>query len=232
MSTKFYYLFLLCFLKLSVGSNLLASNKDSLDSPKFKAAISGNFGTNGPGLFLHYQINQRFGVKLGYFKGGLNANYFTNFDGNKIEVVGKFHFEMINLMLDFYPWKNKNLRVTTGIARNFNDYKVNLTPQSSQTFGYIVYTQDQIGEMSATVTGLKYAPYLGIGFDKTVPKHKIGIGLDIGTFYQGVPQFELFATGSFEPSATAENITVLEKAFNDWRFFPFINFQLKYRIYP
>jgi hypothetical protein len=224
----FYFIFI-----LTIGAfKSYGNGVDSLNSSKQKIAISGNFGSYGAGVCLHYLPYERVGLKIGYFRGDLNATYFTNFEGNKIEVIGKFHLEMLTILADIYPWKKKIFRITTGIAKNSNRYEVKLTPQSNQTFGYIVYTPDLIGNMKATVTGLQYAPYLGMGFDKTVPKHKIGIGLDIGAFYHGPPKFKIDATGSFEPSGNTENTQVLERAFRNWQIFPFINLQLKYRIQP
>ncbi len=229
---KILLLFFICC--VSIHSN---AQEDSSQVFKKKSgftlnpiAVSANISTAGAGLMLHYQISKRFGIKIGGTIGSINLSYITIFAGNETQVKANFSLKMFDLFFDAYPWKNKNFRITSGFSLNDNLYNVNIKTAKGQSFGFINYTPDQIGYLNVSITGLKCAPYLGVGFDKTVPLHKIGIALDLGAFYIGPPKFNMNATGSFAPSNNIENKQIFEKAFIKYQLFPFVNFQLKYRI--
>lgn len=194
--------------------------------------VSLGIGTTGYSGAIHYQLSERIGVRFGYSKGYYDPNYFTIFNGNSVNVTSEFNIETLHLLIDYFPFKDKIFRITGGMTKNFNSYMVNVTPLSSQTFGYIVYPPEMIGSMKAKVNVMEYNPYLGIGFGKTIPKTKIGLGFDLGLYYHGSPKFTLIAKGSFEPSNNEKNVYTLENAFKDWVFFPQVNFHIKYRILP
>ncbi|MFZ4796586.1 MAG: hypothetical protein ACOYMA_03775 [Bacteroidia bacterium] len=208
------------------------NKKDSIKTEYKNFAVSLGIGTTGYSGAFHYQLNNKIGFRLGYSRGYYDPNYFTTFSGNSINVTTEFNIETLNLLVDYFPFKNKIFRITGGIARNNNSFIVNVTPLSSATFGYIVYPPEMIGDMKLIASIEQYNPYLGIGFGKTNPKTKLGLGVDFGLYYHGSPKFKLIANGSFEPSNNPKNIQIFENAFKDWMFFPLVNLHIKYRILP
>ena len=213
------------------AKNTLSQNDTTKTSYK-NFAISLGAGTTGNSAALHYQIGKRIGLRLGYAKGYFNPSYFTIISGNSINVITDFNIESLNLLVDYFPFKNKIFRLTGGIAKNNNSYKVNINPLSSQTFGYIVYPPEMIGNMKLITLTEEYNPYFGIGFGKTSPTTRLGLGIDFGLYYHGLPKFKIIANGSFEPSNNEKNIQTFENAFKDWYFFPLVNLHIKYRIFP
>ncbi len=212
------------------ASLIAAQNKDTIPFNKKNLGISLGLGSIGYNLSLHHQFNKKFGVRLGYSRGYYDPQYYTVFSGNSINVVSDFNVEMLNFHLDYFPFKNKIFRITTGISRNFNTYLINITPLTNQTFGYISYPPESIGNLQVKVTVDEYNPYLGIGFGKTIPNTKLGMGVDLGLYYHSSPKFKLITKGSFEPSNNQKNISLLNNAFYDWVFFPMANLIIVYRI--
>ncbi len=212
------------------ASLIAAQNIDTIPFNKKNFGMSLGLGSIGYNLSLHHQFNKKFGIRLGYSRGYYDPQYYTVFSGNSINVVSDFNVEMLNFHLDYFPFKNKIFRITTGISRNFNTYLINITPLTNQTFGYISYPPESIGNLQVKVTVDEYNPYLGIGFGKTIPNTKLGMGVDLGLYYHSSPKFKLITKGSFEPSNNQKNISLLNNAFYDWVFFPMANLIIVYRI--
>lgn len=232
---RYIILSLICFfiVVFQIKAEHLVNTNDTTKSSSYKnLAISLGAGSTGYSAAIHYQLNGKIGLRLGYSNGYFNPNYFTVISGNSINVSSDFNIETLNLLVDYFPFKNKIFRITGGIAKNNNSYKTNITPLSGQTFGYIVYPAELIGNMKLITLTEEYNPYLGIGFGKTNPTTKLGLGIDLGLYYHGSPKFKIIANGSFEPSNNANNIQTFENAFKDWLFFPLINLHIKYRILP
>ena len=223
-----------CFFVLVFGLFGKAQNQSSkADSIKIETknfGVSLGIGTNGYNGNIQSQISQKFGIRIGYSKGYYDPQYYTVFSGNSINVVANFTVELLNFQLDYFPFKDKIFRITAGISKNFNSYLVNITPLTNQIFGYISYPPESIGNLKAKVVVEEINPYLGIGFGKTIPNSKFGMGVDFGLYYHGSPKFILITNGSFEPSNNPKNISLLNNAFNDFVFFPLANFNIVYRI--
>ena len=214
------------------AEHLVNPNDTTKTSNHKNLAVSLGVGTTGYSAAIHYQLNNKIGLRLGYSNGYFNPSYFTVISGNSINVTTDFNIQNIDFLVDYFPFKNKIFRITAGIAKNSNSYKVNINPLSSQTVGYIVYPPEMIGNMKLITLTEEFNPYLGIGLGKTNPTNKLGLGLDFGLYYHGSPKFKIIASGSFEPSNNPKNIQTFENAFKDWYFFPLVNLHIKYRILP
>jgi hypothetical protein len=231
---RYTILGIICFLAIvfqTKAKNTLNQN-DTIKSSHKNFAISLGAGTTGNSAAIHYQIGKRIGLRLGYSNGYYNPSYFTVISGNSINVTTDFNIETYNLLIDYFPFKNKIFRITGGIAKNNNSYKVNITPTSSQTFGYIVYPPEMIGNLKLVTLTEELNPYFGIGFGKTSPTTRLGLGIDFGLYYHGSPKFKILAVNSFEPSDKLKNVLTFENAFKDWYFFPLVNLHIKFRIFP
>jgi len=231
---RYILLSLICFfiVVFQIKAENTLSQNDTTKTNYKNLAISIGAGTTGNSAAIHYQFGKRIGLRLGYSKGYYDPSYFTVISGNSINVTTDFNIETFNLLVDYFPFKNKIFRITGGVAKNNNTYKVIITPLSGQTIGYILYPPEMIGNMKLITFTEEYNPYLGIGFGKTNPTTKLGLGIDIGLYYHGLPKFKIIANGSFAPSDKLKNILTFESAFKDWNFFPLINLHIKYRILP
>ena len=105
-----------------------------------------------------------------------------------------------------------------------------LSPDDGEQIGFIFYSPDKLGNIVLTAKGNDISPYLGVGFGNNVPKYRVGLGVDLGLFYQGESKFDVEGNGSFKPSGTSENEAVLEDAFRQFVVYPFVNFSLRFRL--
>ncbi len=197
---------------------------------KFNLALSANYGTYAFGIELHTKPADNLGLRIGMYDGKFAGNYVTNLQQNNILVEGEVNLSMVNFLLDFFPVKNSLFRITSGFAINNNWYYAKISPINSQKFGLIVHSPERLGNIEFVAKGNKIAPYIGIGFGNSVPKYKLGLGIDLGLFYQNRPNFIIIGNGSFKPSANEENTYIMNNAFKSFAFFPFFNFSVKYRL--
>lgn len=231
MKSLFIFFTLYFFVTISNASNLVSQN-DSIKFDRKNLAISIGAGFPGYSLSINYQLNKKFGTRIGYLYGFYDPYYYTSFKGNYTEVKGSFQVNMINLFLDYFPNAKSTFRVTLGLANSYNEYTVTVTPLTNQTYGYITYTPDDIGKIKTEILVNSIMPYLGIGLGKAVPTNRLGLGLDIGLYYQGSPKFNFQSEGSFKPSDNEKNTNLFNNTFSNWVLIPSINFQVKYKILP
>lgn len=214
------------------NDNLNLTKKDSIKFERKNLAVSIGVGFPLYSLSLNYQFSNKIGARLGFLTGFYEPYYYTSFKANYTEVKGNFQVNMINLFLDYFPRDKSIFRFTFGIAKSFNDYSFSVTPLTNQSFGYIAYTPADIGKIKTKVLVNSFMPYLGIGLGRAIPTYRLGLGLDLGLYYQGSPKFKFQSEGSFIPSDTEKNTDLFNNTFSDWVFLPSINFQIKYKILP
>lgn len=223
-STK-YLLILLSLVKIAYGQD----NGKNISLEK-NLAVGINYGSLATGIEVSTKPLNKFGFRFGYNQGNFKGAYYTSFSGENIFVEGKVGISLLHFFCDYYPVNGSTFRVTAGLGYNKNKYYTKLSPVNAQKFGLIVFSPSELGYIELQAKGNILSPYVGIGFGNNIPKYKLGLGFDVGIFYQGQPKFTVIGNGSFEPSGTSENEAVLEEAFRDFSIYPFFTLSLKYRI--
>jgi hypothetical protein len=84
-----------------------------------------------------------------------------------------------------------------------------------QSYGLIKYNSEQVGNITFDIKGANIAPYLGIGFGRSIPKHLVGVGFDMGVFYHGNPQTKLNTTGTLNQVITQKTKPRFKKLLKD-----------------
>ncbi|MFA9215379.1 MAG: hypothetical protein ACEQSR_16325 [Candidatus Methylacidiphilales bacterium] len=193
-------------------------------------ALSIGAGTLGFGGTINKKITNHFSVNLGYYSGNLSQSAETKFNKDNVNITANVKVGAAVLLFDYFPSVGSSFHFTGGVAYNFNNYKIDITPKGTQSYGLMTYSPEQIGTITFDITGANFAPYLGIGFGRGIPKKRVGIGLDLGAFYYGTPKTKLSATGSFEPSNNEYNQALVQKAFDSYKFYPYITIKLNIKI--
>lgn len=113
------------------------------------------------------------------------------------------------VLLDIYPFKKATFRITAG-AYFGKDKLINvegrLPNEIVEAAGIISqyggeYTPgihlgenfigaNELGNVDAFVKINKVKPYVGIGFGRAVPKHRLGLDFDLGVMFHGTPKID------------------------------------------
>ena len=129
-------------------------------------------------------------------------------------------------------------RVTAGMFSNGNELQMASqdTLGTDFTIGGQTFSAADVGSLQSTTSFDDTAPYLGFGYDFEV-FGKVGLNLDFGVLWQGVPSVSLYATGletapapvqaALLPALETERLE-LEDEVSDYKAWPVISLSFVY----
>lgn len=181
-------------------------------------AIGIKASTLGFGGELVKSFSKSFNLRLGgsYFKYDVKELVFEDAEAESYVTVGA-----ISLIAD---WQFISfMHLSGGILYNMTFVDINEeVDEGPQNFGTINYS----------IKPNEICPYFGIGFGRTISKNKVvSFNFDLGLVYQGSPKFTIETTGTILDDYLKDQEEMIEDAMRNYRFFPFVNFQLSFRIF-
>ncbi len=209
------------------GSDLSKIIKTSEFTPGW--AIGVKASTFGFGGELVKSFNEKFNLRLGgsYYKQNYDYTFVEGLDtkGINYSTIGA-----ISLIAD---WHLANwFHLSGGVLYNMTELEIESKATESHQFGEIEVAPETIGSVYYRLNPNELCPYLGLGFGRTISRNKVvSFNFDVGAVYQGAPKVTLEATGMVSPTANEDQRQLLEDNVKDYKFFPFINFQLGFRIF-
>ena len=151
--------------------------------------------------------------------------------GRSVLIVASNNTLSFDMMGEYYPWQKSSFKLLFGAS-----YIQSLTANAMimvtdpMMFGEIELTPEQVGEMEIELAYGGMAPFLGIGFGRSVPNKRIGLGLEVGSYYIGSPSVNMNASELLEPSASAEQEKSLEESLRTLSWLPAVKFRLAVRL--
>lgn len=197
-----------------------------LQAQQVAAVVRG--GSTGIGGDVIVGVSEHASVRTGatFFQNNqTTTETFETLDVDLDVTVKLFSFSAI---LDYFPWTRKGFHLSAGAVYNGNVIDATATPQGSYTVGSRTYSPDDIGRLDGEVSFSPLAPYVGVGFGNPLLGRRLGLTLDIGTFYHNAPKVTLNGSGMIEP--TADQAPQLEKDLDSFRFFPVLSVGLAFRL--
>ena len=196
-------------------------------SNRYRMALGLHGGLVGVGVDLGYQLNPMLGFRAKYSVvpitqileySGYDMPRKMEFSGANLLVDISAKLDHGDFLVDFHPFKNA-FRISAGLGLFAkNNIKINAAFLDSTQFGEITFTPDDIGSIGLNWVLNTANPYLGIGFGRPTPKHRIGLGLDLGAFYIGPPKPDILATGMV--NRTSEQTPKLQENLKEYQWLP------------
>ena len=172
--------------------------------PRYALAINGS--SLGGGLEVARSISEKFNLRI-----RANSFNFKNLDysvdiGNTgtLDLSGNARMLETDLSLEFLPFKKASFKLVGGLGYFFN----------------------ALADLKLDYSGL--SPYLGLGFGRAVPKNRVGLSVELGTFYLSEPDLIIDATKMLSP--LADQAPSIELNISDYRWYPFLNLKLAVKI--
>ncbi len=72
--------------------------------------------------------------------------------------------------------------------------------------------------------------YAGFGFGRSIPRARVGFGMELGCYYLGIPKIELHYDGFLETTTIQEQIPTIQRNLSGYRYLPALQFVLTYAI--
>ncbi|HBT11451.1 MULTISPECIES: hypothetical protein [Leeuwenhoekiella] len=197
--------------------------------PRYALAINGS--SLGGGLEVARSISEKFNLRI-----RANSFNFKNLDysvdiGNTgtLDLSGNARMLETDLSLEFLPFKKASFKLVGGLGYFFNALgSVNALYAQPVNFGQITITPDQFGTADLKLDYSGLSPYLGLGFGRAVPKNRVGLSVELGTFYLSEPDLIIDATKMLSP--LADQAPSIELNISDYRWYPFLNLKLAVKI--
>ncbi len=187
---------------------------------------AGTLGVGAESTF-HLMRSLNFRIAATY----LSATYKKTIE--RIDFDYDLEFLGARLLLDIYPTRLKNFRISAGLVVSDMEVVVSGTPDRNVLLGGNVYTPDEMGRLRGTASYEVVAPYFGIGFGNSVkPDTLLMFSMDIGVMLQDY-SFRLSSSGTAAGSDQfREDSRAVESELEDvldWlKFYPVISFGLSY----
>jgi hypothetical protein len=232
---KFIYLFLFCYTPLSFAQEAIDSGNTKeyaeetikKDERKNSFAISSGF----PGFAIDYarKINQSLSAKIRY-----NFLKIENYNAGKFDISGNNilgtvsgESSTLDFLVEYLPFENSSFKFVggLGIISKMN-IDILMEYDESVTFGDVVLSKEDYGNLNIGFAWESIAPYLGLGFGRAVPKRRLGFGIEVGCYYSSSPNITLDATKLLAPTADQEY--KVQETFKTWKFIPLLQLRLAY----
>ena len=209
--------------------------KDQIKADHFlgydgKGAIALNLSSVGIGVEYAHNINRHLNGRI-----RINVLQISNLE-QAIELGGAPTFVTANvdvmntdILLEYLPFSQHNFKLVGGFSYiSSGKGDINVAYNEAIKYGDIVIEPEDIGDMTIGVDYSGLAPYMGLGWGRAVPRKRVGFGIEIGTYYVGSPDVSLTATNMLADTAQEEG--QLQENMNDYKWFPFLNMRLAFRL--
>lgn len=186
-------------------------------------------GTSGFGLNFKYNFLNHSSVRLG--TSLIPFSYTTIQDlGAEFKIDAKATYNNIHLLYEYQPFKNiKGIRVVAGAGYFVSAMtEASFSPNETITAGVTSLTKEEIGDLTVNIDSKGFAPYLGLGFGKTVPSKRLNVNFDLGSFYLPAPTAT--AEGTKLLSENQELANTLTSNLTDYRWLPVLQLNINYLI--
>lgn len=206
------------------GTNLSETFSNSL-------VLSLNAGAfSGIGSELKVSVSPRLNARLGFstISTSYNKNNYQVDEEVQAAIDAKLRFSRIHLLAEYRPFAKSSFRLVAGPCY-FVSSKVliHIVPLNSYTYRRLEISQEELGEVNATIDWSGMASYFGIGIGNSVPQKKCNITLDAGTYFIHRPRVTIDATKLLEPNKANEQ--QLSENLKNYRWIPQLqlNFNIK-----
>jgi hypothetical protein len=210
-------------------------NAQDSSSKKFGLAIGGSASTNGVGVNVIAAVHPSVSVRLGYesLSPSFNEPFIYTIEDVDFAITPNVKLGGISANVDFYLLKR--LYLTGGVVQTNLDLGINLTPNESMMIGEIEYQPEDIGELNVSILPeRRLAPYLGIGFGRTIAREKrVAFNFEVGAFHMGSYVIDMTGTKLLEGNSdnpSIERINTVLQGFSWSGIYPVIKMGLSFRI--
>lgn len=167
--------------------------------------VAGAVGTTGVGFHATMPINPSLNARVGLGYLGYSHSGSTSDMDYDLDLKANTY----DALLDWYPRKDSNFRITGGLSYNGNKIDVHARPNAAgvYTLQGNTYQASDVGSVTGKVDFNKVAPYLGIGWGRPSKNEKgWSFSSDVGVLFMGTPKTQLSASGCAAPAALCNQL--------------------------
>jgi hypothetical protein len=226
-----------------VAQGQVADSSVQKTKHKMRGSLGIQAGSNAlGGIDFALNVTRFLNVRVGYNFLALSkptyapdlSSFGLNFPEIKqvVNLASKVDFSNANLIAEFLPTKKQRLRLAVGLGYMLSKNNIESTMSTTASVrkdGFEI-TPSDIGSLTISAsTKSKILPYLGIGFGRVVPKKRVSLSIDMGTYYMNSLQFVVVGTQML--SDNSQNGAVLTRNLAPYKWYPVGNIRLGVRLF-
>ncbi len=186
-----------------------------------KNAIAVSFGSPGIGFEFARKLGNKLTARVAYHMFSLKDYEAkdVNIGADDVTILGSLETQVWDFGGEYTPFTKSSFKLTFGVGLLSNvNLNAKVTYQEDVTYGAVTVTAENVGHVLIDSKWSGAAPFLGIGFGRAVPKNRIGLSFEFGTYFASSPKVTLDATKLLAPTKDQE--ANLQDAFESLKFIP------------
>lgn len=150
-------------------------------------------------------------------------------DSSKIDVAPDLVIGVVNASLKWHPFRRGSFFLTGGAGYTWHPTVGGvLTARNKLNFGGILMSPDNFGTIQTTLRWNRLLGYAGLGFGHSVPRRRVGVGVELGVYYLGAPRVAVQYEGFLETTTLQEQVPTIERNLSAYRWLPNLQFNFTY----
>ncbi len=239
MRTKFYlktyFLISSCFMLQLANAQINDSEWSIGPVAGFKAIKSLVIYDTGISLSRSISEGKRLNVEVGYRFSGPTLE--QNWGSRKINMETDISSLMLGASYHWFPFLSnssrgsflESVKVIGGVwYLNNPDYKFVGYLDEPIVWGEVMFTPEEVGNVTTVIATNKLQPFVGLGYDNFYKTNKISFSVNGGILYQGKPEVTMVATNMLKP--TEESAERFEQNLSSYQFSPFIQLLIHFNL--
>jgi hypothetical protein len=192
-------------------------------------------GVTGLGLELSYSVapSNRLYLRSGISHIGYSKLYDFEYNPRSfIKIDPNIKLGIAFIGLDYLPLKKSSLYLTTGVGytHNVKTAIIANTTTGLDISGTFISAED-FGNINFEIKWNKITPFIGIGIGRAIPKKRLGVSAEIGSYYIGSPKLFMEYNGILEITNMDEALPKIEKNMAGYAFLPYLLVKFRYGIH-
>lgn len=198
----------------------------------FVLGLEGNTQGAGLELSMGFSAQSKWSYRLSYdYFRYLKERTLVLTEGSELIVNPAIRQQALVAKADWHPFRKARFRLTTGLSyHTIQEYQVLAHSTTGIKQGDITIAPEDFGVIDARLKWNSWRPYIGFGWGKSFPNHRISAGVDMGIYYIGSPSLNVTYEGFLETTNLDEQLKKIETKLKGYAYYPHLSFQLRYRL--
>ncbi len=212
------------------ASPVAASNPTTTSPSKKGLGFGVSLSTNGIGTQFSYSLLSSGKLILRAEGSVLNyelKNYSTKFGKTSVILNGPIKLGSAGIYADWHPFGGA-FKLVAGVAYMMTNVSASAYLKDSVKQNDITISPQDVGKISIELKPASFAPYIGLGFGRAVPKHRVSVSFEMGAFYIGSPTVNFTTNGMLAP--TENQGKVLSENMAEYKWLPKLSLGINFRL--
>ncbi|RRB02953.1 hypothetical protein EHT25_19505 [Larkinella rosea] len=191
-------------------------------------------GTTGAGIQLARTLTSdgRLVARVGASYFAYDRVFRVKAGEGKLNITPDLVMGIALASVKWHPFKRNQLFLTGGAGYTWRpDVKANVIAEGNVKFGGLQISQENVGVVNASLRWNSVLGYAGLGYGRSTPIRRLGFAVELGCYYLGSPKVDLQYTGFLETTTIDEQIPVIQRNMENYRFLPSLQFLLTYGLF-